>query len=699
MKHLVFILIFLMTCWTAIFGQNQNNKWTFGYGVGIDFNSGVATPFKDSIKTESACASVSNFSGDLMFYTNGVSVWNRHHMVMTNGSGLLGDSQASVSQGAVIVPFVNDTNRFYIFYMKNYANTQEDDLYYSVVDMSLDNGLGDLVPGTKNTWIASGMSSALTTVPGLDCNVWLVTHMRQDNVVISYEINDTGINTTKPVVSVGGHWQADYAYETSVMKTSPNYDQIGISNFTTSQEYNTIVLYSSIELMDFNRATGQITGTKMLDSSSSFVTSLLDNFLSLEFSPDGSKLYACAPFLALYGQSSVFQYDLSLGNWPAIQASKTALFNPVLVSDLKRGPDGRIYVTSSFGVPATQLDVINDPNLPGLSCSYTPGGFSLQNGTSATTLLPTYVAYPDPKIFSNRLDTFVCIGDRLSMSLPKGYYYYYFQGQRLDTTTVFIDTPGVYYFEYGNYCERHLDTLHFGNYQLMASLRDTNLCSNAFDVNLNASGLNPAGTNYIWSDGTRGPSIEVVQPGSYWVEMSINGCVDTGYVAIGEILAPQVSLGSDTTICRGEMLTLEGPAADSFVWQNGSQSRTFDVKYSGQYSLTAYKDGCADSGAIVVSMVDCDCRLFVPNAFSPNGDGINDRFEPQLDCNIGKYSFRISIYNRWGKRIFISYRPEDSWDGTVSGQNADVGSYFYRIEYRNSQGQPFFKQGDLTLLR
>lgn len=695
MKRFVFIALFLLVCQQTSFCQGQNNFWTFGHGAGLEFNNGTVTAFTNSMLTESACASVASSSGNLLFYTNGKTIWDRNHQVMTNGAGLLGDNESSFSQGAVIVPFIEDTNKYYVFYMKDYNSTEEDDLYYSVVDMSLSNGLGDVVSGQKNIWIDSGMSSSLTTIPGLNCNIWLVTHLRDTNIAKSYEITASGINLLNPVVSTAGNWTGPYAYGTSMMKASPNHQKIGLTNFTISDVNGETLIFSGIELLSFDQATGQVLSSEVIDQTNVFFY----NFLSMEFSPDGSKLYTAAPFLALFGLSSVFQFDLSLGTLSAIQASKTALASPALVSDLKRGPDGKIYVTSSFSVQGTVLDVITDPNVAGTACNYTAAAVSLLNGTYATSTLPTFVTLPVQDTISQTKDTLICDGQGLTITLPEGFFHYYFQGAKLDSTIVHIDSVGTYYFEYDNYCERHIDTIHVGKYILDAGLKDTSLCSNTFELTLDATAINPVGTDYVWSTGSHQPRFEVTRSGIYWVKMSFKGCSDTDTVTIGEITAPIVNLGGDTAICQGDKLILTGPPADSFLWQNGSRGRQFSVSQAGEYSLIAFLNGCVDADTIIVSANDCNCTLFVPNAFSPNADGLNDKFEPRLDCNNARSEYRISIYNRYGQRVFMSYQADDAWDGTINGKIQDVGTYFYRIEYENWQGQHFVKQGDLTLLR
>src|SRR5690606_3305043 len=114
-----------------------------------------------------------------------------------------------------------------------------------------------------------------------------------------------------------------------------------ISTYSSHPELN---VGSSLELYDFNTSNGQVSNGQLIDETLVF----FNNFLSLEFSPDGTKLYGGAPFMALMGSPSVYQYDLSLPTLTGIQNSKTAVGSPALVGDIRRAPDGRIYIGASW---------------------------------------------------------------------------------------------------------------------------------------------------------------------------------------------------------------------------------------------------------------------------------------------------------------------------------------------------------------
>jgi hypothetical protein len=123
-----------------------NSNWYFGTNAGITFNSGAPVALTNgALTTTEGVATLSDNSGNLLFYTNGITVWNRNHLVMTNGSGLLGDF--SSTQSAIIIPKPGTNNIFYIFTSDN--DYGPNGINYSEVDMNLSGGLG-AITANKN---------------------------------------------------------------------------------------------------------------------------------------------------------------------------------------------------------------------------------------------------------------------------------------------------------------------------------------------------------------------------------------------------------------------------------------------------------------------------------------------------------------------------------------------------------------------
>ena len=101
-------------------------------------------------------------------------------------------------------------------------------------------------------------------------------------------------------------------------------------------------------------------------------------------------------------------------------------------------------------------------------------------------------------------------------------------------------------------------------------------------------------------------------------------------------------------------------------------------------------------------MENCDdCKVYFPNAFTPNNDGLNDQFKPLLpDCNnIGFERYHINIYNRFGQPVFQSNNPAEGWKGTFNNQAAPQGVYVYTIQYNFKQNKPVQTKGTVLLIR
>ena len=147
MKKTLLAVVFFVFCASSGFGQGETSNWYFGHEAGIRFNpDGSVTPLDNGmIRTFEGCATISDAFGDLLFYTDGITVYDRTHTIMLNGRSLHGD--ASSTQSAIIVPNPVDPDLYYIFTVdtKVFENDPDFGLNYSVVDMSLNNGNGEVI--------------------------------------------------------------------------------------------------------------------------------------------------------------------------------------------------------------------------------------------------------------------------------------------------------------------------------------------------------------------------------------------------------------------------------------------------------------------------------------------------------------------------------------------------------------------------
>ena len=150
-------------------------------------------------------------------------------------------------------------------------------------------------------------------------------------------------------------------------------------------------------------------------------------------------------------------------------------------------------------------------------------------------------------------------------------------------------------------------------------------------------------------------------------------------------------LGRDTTLCAGQQLLLNAnipKEADSvnYTWQDGSKDSIFIVTQPGIYWVSAYIEDykITVTDTIRVNYTDCtppEYPLWIPNSFTPNGDGLNDVFKPETLAEIEEYT--MLIFNRWGQQIFESNNINKAWDGKYKGRIVESGVYTYRIEARD----------------
>ncbi len=189
------------------------------------------------------------------------------------------------------------------------------------------------------------------------------------------------------------------------------------------------------------------------------------------------------------------------------------------------------------------------------------------------------------------------------------------------------------------------------------------------------------------------------QAGRY--TLILGGCTNASANKIVSIAPdPFVSLGNDTIICEGSIITLNaGNSGSKYKWNTGESSQKITVEKPGTFTVNVSNGLCSASDEIFID--NCGNELWFPNVFTPNKDGLNDRFKPVSLRGIG--SFQILIFNRWGQQLFESNDPYSGWDGTYNGNDCPGGVYYYIAEYilgtQSSISNQRVKRGAITLLR
>ena len=209
-------------------------------------------------------------------------------------------------------------------------------------------------------------------------------------------------------------------------------------------------------------------------------------------------------------------------------------------------------------------------------------------------------------------------------------------------------------------------------------------------------------TSMYWDDGSSSPVRIVSKPGKYWIEVSNYCGLASDTVIITEREKIEIFIGNDTFLCANTSITLENYAdardISLYQWSDGSRNKEIVVSKPGVYTLEATTPCGVIADTIVVQpkVEDCECFLYVPNAFSPNNDSKNDVFNVQSNCVV---KGTIRIFNRWGGMVYASEDLARGWNGFIGANGQPSGMYVYHIcyEYVNRKGK-FIKKGTVTMI-
>lgn len=565
----------------SINAQNENKKWYFGFNAGLDFTSGNPVPLiGGSSNSPDNTATISDAAGNLLFYSDGMTVYNRLHNTMFNGSGLLGNSNGG--QPATIVPHPGNPNLFYLFTCDYFAGPNG--LRYSIIDMSQQSGLG-AVTATKNILLYAPTTEKVIAVK--HCNrrdFWVITHAWQSNQFKVYLVDNNGLNTTPVISNVGSVHTGG---------TNGTYNALGQIAVSKDGRRIGLALYSDglVEFLDFDNASGSLSNPVTL---SGYI-----NPWGVEFSENGNIAY-----IARWQGSALWQVDLLAGNAAAIQASTFLVGTPssphpsYQSAYMKRGPDGKIYIakyTSSF------LGVINNPNVPGAGCNFVDNGLNLGGPTSSAGLDNGVF---QNVIFPNILASGAC-QNQFSIS---------------DTTDVLsvnwnFGDPSSSSNTSTSFSPTHTFTSS-GTYTVQAILNYVCI-SDTLTLTVNVTGFpiaqfsaiipncdsvatfNNASSNsasYFWDFGDSTASIALNPThtyagfGTYTVTLiATNACgTDTIQHVISTSQTQNVTIIGPTTVCLGQTVTLSATGASSFQWSGGSSATTSSITISPITTTTYY---------------------------------------------------------------------------------------------------------------
>ncbi|NSL90500.1 gliding motility-associated C-terminal domain-containing protein [Chitinophaga solisilvae] len=308
----------------------------------------------------------------------------------------------------------------------------------------------------------------------------------------------------------------------------------------------------------------------------------------------------------------------------------------------------------------------------------------------------TFTGPPYP--FTLGPDPLLCPGEsiRLAPNVPEATSWLWSTGSRMPAITVNYEANIWALVEINNTCSV-VDTI-FVNFNRLRKLNlgnDTTICKGNFLV-LTADFGNGI---YRWQDESDQATYYVTRPGYYYVHAQIGRCESSDTIHVGFDDTLHVNLGPDKMLCTNEVypLRVTGAAGAAYKWQDSTSVPQFVVTRPGVYAIYAYNTCGKSTDSVVVDYMDCLCTMHFPNAFTPNGDGRNDYFRPLYKCPVEKYT--LSIYNRWGERIFYTTDPQVGWTGKLHGDPVAAATYVYIVDYQEVRTQlPVHKTGTVTVV-
>lgn len=662
-KGILFLSVLLLIGLGNLMGQKENNIWYFGEGAGLDFNSGTAVPIYDSkMYTNEGCATVSDTTGKILFYTDGVKVWNKQHKVMDNGSGLLGHKSAT--QSAIIVKKPGSNTLYYIFNpgCKEIPNS----FHYSVVDINANGENGKVIE--KNTALLSQKTAekVLAIRDASGTGYWIIVHLINSNEFYSFHLTKAGINP-KPVISSTESYinsGTDFG-EQGYLKASPNGSKL-VS--CSSGEKN--MGASGLELFDFNNSTGVISnGITLYDAS-------LMSWYGCSFSPNGKLLYASSIGT---NNRSIYQFDVSLPTKEEIIASTISLITlPVnsmrYMGALQIAPDGKIYI-SCYGEKF--LSAINKPNIKGMGCLFVEKAVTFTHTTTLAALgLPNHIDFllqPDT-LPSLGNDTFLCPpqnngfiirpyklgdveGDSENYRLTK-----WSNGTVGPNLTVY--TSGIYWADIptpNGFVRDSIKIIFYPDltkYDFLGN--DTLLCGKLPTYTATYA----PHTHYKWSTGATTQTTTIPQSGTYWVdaETPCGKVRDSIKITLMDSIQT-IDLGHDTVVC-GNSITLKAnniPGA-AYEWSTGEKTQDITLNTAGNYWVEVSNQCNRKKDFITVDFVqDQIDKIFIGNdtllctednllldpGYIPNAKykwGTGDTTQTYRVDTTGKYTLEVTTY-------------------------------------------------------
>jgi|GEM_PF-914604 len=567
----LFIFLFVLITPLIVIAQSENNVWLFGQGAGLDFSTNPPTAITSPLVALEGTAVLSDDNGDVLFYTNGETIWDKNNNVMPNGSGILGG--ASSTQAALIVPLGNYCNKYYVFTTEDHEGAGT--MRYTLVDLCLNGGLGDVVTTQKNVLLSTNMAEKLTSVLHTNgSDIWVVSHKLESNQFLAFKLSPNG-EIAAPVASNVGY---SYAWNNMIGPLKASQDGTKLVASTSFNGY-------SCELLNFNKSTGAITFDQDLMNSG-----ISGGVYGLEFSPNNQLLYIAT----LWSTSRLYQVNLSNNN--VVELSNIpGNYN---YGALQTGNDGRIYLART-NMPF--LGVINSPNIVGLGCNYIDNGITLFPGTICNAGFPSFnpftlggIVQANSNLITDSIAN-ICQGGVYDIDLATECNATVLWNTGSTSSTISISNPGVYTVVVTNVCQILYDTVTVALVTgATASLpQDQNFCTfpvNGYQITPNYQGNLSGSETYLWNNGSVGSSLTAFSPGTYWLQFTSQCGVTTDSIVLTSNAVPVIQQLPLVEVCLNDYPISLNPILSNYssvVWSDGSTQNALNVSQPGVYTVTA----------------------------------------------------------------------------------------------------------------
>ena len=647
MKYIVLniVLFFALIANAQDYKRTQN--WYFGDSAGLSFATDPPTVLTDgSMNAGEGCSTISDTAGNLLFYTNGVTVWNKNHQVMENGNGLNG--HISSTQSSLIVPWPSNDSLFYIFTTD--AIGKPKGLQYSLVNTKVNNGLGKVI--TKNILLQSPVSEKLAATKHLNSkDYWVLARGFNNNNFYAYLITDSGI-VNCPIVTAIGATAKDLADAQGEIKFSDDGTKL------TEAVYN--LSYNRVDLFTFDKIRGKVINEIN-------ITNVTLPY-SVEFSAEANYLYVTTRL------NYIYQYDIKSSNGNTIRNSQHQIYFPGNTlynyhGIIQKGKDDKLYIAlwdSNF------VSIIHNPEKIGDSCNFALYGLNL--GKKSTFGLPNFIS---SYFYRPSLDfayTTNCENNLINFTAKGGTSHTWqifrdkaiFHSSTQSTTNFSFTDTGEYVVQLISNADTVTKTIYIEPKLELGN--DTLLCNQ----NLYSVHIPPNHRCITWQDGADSTKYTIKQSGTYYVSAyNIRGCLvtDTVKVTFTTLAPPIISQNNDT------LYTDSG--YNSYKWYYDTapiigSTHTIKVTKNGNYRVEITdSNGCSNTSSNFLvkglSIQDLDAE----NYFEIYPIPTNNTLFIENKHNITLQSIRIKDI---AGRIF-NYTP----DNTLSLEALAKGIYYLEL--------------------